>query len=70
MVGEIHKVKVSPADIEALKKGMLTMPTHPDVKKGLQTLKDAGFRMATKLGYAALAVVLTAVLADDIGRTK
>ena len=47
MVGEIHKVKVSPADVEALKKGMLTMPAHADVKKGLEMLKDAGFRMAT-----------------------
>ena len=47
MVGEIRKVQVSPADVEALKTGMLTMPAHPDVKEGLQMLKDAGFRMAT-----------------------
>jgi 2-haloacid dehalogenase len=47
MVGEIHKVKVSRADVEALEKGMLTMPAHPDVKKGLEMLKDAGFRMVT-----------------------
>jgi 2-haloacid dehalogenase len=42
MVGEIHHVKVSPADVEALKMGMLTMPAHPDVKKGLEMLEGAG----------------------------
>jgi hypothetical protein len=47
MVGAIHKVKVKPADIESLKEGMLTMPAHADVKKGLEQLKDAGFRMVT-----------------------
>jgi 2-haloalkanoic acid dehalogenase type II len=47
MVGTIHKVEVKPADIEALKKGMLTMPAHADVKEGLKQLKDAGFRMVT-----------------------
>jgi 2-haloacid dehalogenase len=47
MVGATHKVKVKPGDIEALKEGLLTMPAHADVKKGLEQLKDAGFRMAT-----------------------
>jgi 2-haloacid dehalogenase len=47
MVGAIHKVKVKPADVEALKKGMLIMPAHADVKKGLKLLKEAGFRMVT-----------------------
>src|SRR5262245_17085526 len=47
MVGAIHKVKVEPPDVEALKEGMLTMPAHADVKKGLKQLKDAGFRMVT-----------------------
>ena len=42
MVGEIRKVQVSPADVEALKTGMLTMPAHPDVKKGLEMLEGAG----------------------------
>src|SRR5258708_36861222 len=45
MVGATHKVKVKPADIEALKEGLLIMPAHADVKEGLQQLKDAGFRM-------------------------
>src|SRR5262249_39076813 len=47
MVGATHEVKVKPGDIEALKEGMLTMPAHADVKKGLEQLKDAGFRMVT-----------------------
>jgi 2-haloacid dehalogenase len=47
MVGAIHKVDVQPADIEALKEGMLTMPAHADAKEGLKQLKDAGFRMVT-----------------------
>ena len=47
MVGEIHGVRVKPADVEALKQGMLTMPPHKDVKEGLKRLKDAGFRMVT-----------------------
>src|ERR1700688_4865044 len=47
MVGAIHKVSVQPADVEALKKGMMTMPAHSDVEEGLKLLKDAGFRMVT-----------------------
>ena len=47
MVGAIHKVKVKPADVEALKEGLLTMPAHADVKQGLEQLKGAGFRMVT-----------------------
>lgn len=46
-VMSIHKVSVKPADLEALKKGMMTMPAHPDVEEGLKQLKDAGFRMVT-----------------------
>jgi 2-haloacid dehalogenase len=47
MVGTIHKVSVQSTDVEALKKGMMTMPAHPDVEEGLKQLKDAGFRMVT-----------------------
>jgi 2-haloacid dehalogenase len=47
MVGAIHKVQVQPAEVEALKEGMLTMPAHADVEEGLKRLKDAGFRMVT-----------------------
>ena len=47
MVGAIHKVKVKPADVEALKEGLLTMPAHADVEEGLELLKEADFRMVT-----------------------
>jgi 2-haloacid dehalogenase len=47
MVGATHKVKVKLGDIEALKEGLLTMPAHADVKKGLEQLRGAGFRMVT-----------------------
>jgi 2-haloacid dehalogenase len=47
MVGDIHKVPVKPADVEAIKHAMLTMPAHPDVEEGLKKLKEAGFRMVT-----------------------
>src|SRR5262245_39481459 len=47
MVGAIHKVEVKSADTEALKDGMLTMPAHADVKKGLELLMEVGFRMVT-----------------------
>src|SRR6201986_3813919 len=31
MVGDIHEVKVTPEDIEAIRKAMLTVPAYPDV---------------------------------------
>lgn len=47
MVGGIHKIDVTEDDVEALKKGMRTMPAWPDCKEGLTKLKDAGFRLVT-----------------------
>ncbi|HVX10556.1 MAG TPA: haloacid dehalogenase type II [Pirellulales bacterium] len=47
MVGSIHNVKITSGDVNALKKAMLTMPAHADVKTGLKQLRDAGFRMVT-----------------------
>lgn len=47
MVGDIHGVRVTDADLTELKTGMLTMPAHPDVEEGLTRLRDAGFRMVT-----------------------
>ena len=34
MVGDIHKVKVTPEDIEAIKQAMLTMPPIPTSRRG------------------------------------
>ncbi|WP_204042515.1 haloacid dehalogenase type II [Acrocarpospora phusangensis] len=47
MVGDIHGVEVTDADVEEIRHAMLTMPAHPDVKPGLTLLKDAGFRLVT-----------------------
>ncbi|MEV6863399.1 haloacid dehalogenase type II [Streptosporangium subroseum] len=47
MVGDIHGVEVSDADIEEIGQAMLTMPAHPDVEEGLTRMKDAGFRLVT-----------------------
>ena len=47
MVGAIHKAPIKSDDVEALKKGMMTMPAHRDVEPGLRQLKDAGFRLVT-----------------------
>lgn len=47
MVGAIHHVAISDADVEALQHAMKTMPAHKDAEEGLQMLKDAGFRMVT-----------------------
>ncbi len=47
MVGSIHGVTVKPKDIEEIKKGMMTMPAHPDVVDGLRQLKKLGYRMVT-----------------------
>lgn len=47
MVGDIHGVQVTDADVEEIGQAMRTMPAHPDVEPGLSRLKDAGFRMVT-----------------------
>src|ERR1700677_3965488 len=47
MLGAIHNVSITEADIDELRTGMLTMPAHPDVPSGLKQLKDAGFRLVT-----------------------
>lgn len=47
MLGKIHGREVSPADVEAIKIGMITMPAHKDVEEGLKKLKKAGYRLVT-----------------------
>jgi 2-haloacid dehalogenase len=47
MIGAIHGVAIKDADVDALKKRMMTMPAHADAAEGLKMLKDAGFRMVT-----------------------
>ncbi|WP_203882911.1 haloacid dehalogenase type II [Planotetraspora kaengkrachanensis] len=47
MVGDVHGVEVTDADVEEIRRAMRTMPAHPDVEDGLTRLQDAGFRMVT-----------------------
>jgi 2-haloacid dehalogenase len=47
MLGSIHNVSITEADVDELRTRMLTMPAHPDVPAGLKQLKDAGFRLMT-----------------------
>jgi 2-haloacid dehalogenase len=47
MLGTIHNVSITEADIDELRTRMLTMPAHADVPTGLKQLKDAGFRLVT-----------------------
>lgn len=47
MLGDIYRVDVTDADLQRLKTGLLTMPAHPDVADGLNTLRDNDFRLAT-----------------------
>ena len=47
MLGAIHNIEIKDTDVAALKQGMMTMPGHPDVAKGLARLKEAGFRLVT-----------------------
>src|ERR1700749_3525872 len=47
MVADIHGVTVTDDDAALIKKGMQTMPAHPDVVKGLTLLRDKGFRLIT-----------------------
>jgi 2-haloacid dehalogenase len=47
MLGSIHNVTITEADVDELRTRMLTMPAHADVPAGLKQLKDAGFRLVT-----------------------
>lgn len=47
MFGDIHHVTVTDEDLHRLKRGLLTMPAHPDAADGLAALRDSGFRLVT-----------------------
>lgn len=47
MIGEVHRVDVTDDDAMRLKKGLLTMPAHPDAAEGLAALRANGFRLVT-----------------------
>jgi 2-haloacid dehalogenase len=47
MLGRIHNVSISEADVAELSKGLASLPPHPDVPDSLRKLKAAGYRMVT-----------------------
>jgi 2-haloacid dehalogenase len=47
MLANIRGVNITDDDVQSVKRGMLTMPAHPDVEDGLKTLRDNGFRLVT-----------------------
>jgi 2-haloacid dehalogenase len=47
---------LSPTDRSRILQGMLTLPAHPDVREGLQILRDAELRLVTLTNSAPAAV--------------
>jgi 2-haloacid dehalogenase len=47
MLGRIHDVSISDADVAELGKGLAALPPHSDVPDSLRKLKAAGYRMVT-----------------------
>ena len=47
MLGRIHNVSISEADVTELSKGLALLPPHPDIPDSLRKLKAAGYRMVT-----------------------
>ena len=56
MTAAAHGKTLSTDDRNRILQGTLTLPAHPDVKGGLQRLKDAGFRMVTLTNSAPATV--------------
>ena len=76
MVAARRGVQLSPADRTDILRGMRTLPPHPDVRPGLDRLRDAGFRLAAltnsssaaaeaQLGHAGLRGYFEQVLSVD-----
>jgi 2-haloacid dehalogenase len=47
MLGGIHDVSITAADVGELGKGLASLPPHPDVPDSLRRLKAAGYRLVT-----------------------
>ena len=56
MTATARGVTLSPTDRGRILKGMLTLPAHPDVRDGLQAMRDAGLRLVTLTNSAPAAV--------------
>jgi 2-haloacid dehalogenase len=56
MVASARGITLSSGDRNRILQGMLTLPAHPDVRDGLQTMRDAGLRLVTLTNSAPAAV--------------
>jgi 2-haloacid dehalogenase len=56
MTAAARGVTLSPAGRSRILQSMLTLPPHPDVPDGLQTMRDAGLRLVTLTNSAPAAV--------------
>lgn len=56
MTAAARGVTLSPTDRGRILQGMLTLPAHPDVRDGLQVMRDAGLRLVTLTNSAPGAV--------------
>lgn len=56
MVASARSVTLPPADRSRILQGMLTLPAHPDVRDGLQIMREAGLRLVTLTNSAPTAV--------------
>ncbi|MBA2356451.1 MAG: haloacid dehalogenase type II [Acidobacteria bacterium] len=61
MTAERRGVRLSAVERTGILRGMLALPAHPDVPRGLQRLRDAGFRLValSNSSQAALEAQLT-----------
>jgi 2-haloacid dehalogenase len=56
MLASVRGIPLSAADRDRIRQGMLTLPAHPDVGDGLQTMRDAGLRLVTLSNSAPAAL--------------
>ncbi len=56
MTAGAHGVALAPAERDAILRGLVSLPPHPDVRDGLQKLRDSGFRLVTLTNSAPSAV--------------
>ena len=47
MTAHARDIRLTTAGRDRILQGMLTLPPHPDVRAGLQTMRDAGLRLVT-----------------------
>jgi 2-haloacid dehalogenase len=47
VLGRIHNISISEADVAELGKGLVSLPPHSDVPDSLRKLKAAGYRLVT-----------------------